>query len=288
MTSAWRSNAPEVVRRGGRSAYVALGRRTPVPRIAPSFVLAGVQRAGTTSLFRALSQHPALVRPTFHKGVNYFDLNYFRGPRWYAAHFPTTAAAGLRAPRGTAPQAFEASGYYLYHPFALERLAADLPDVRLVVMLRDPVERAYSAWKHESARGFDDLDFEAALRAEDDRLAGEVDRMARDVTYESHAHRHHSYRRRGEYLGQLAKAVDLFTRERVHVIYSEEFFADPRREYDRLCRFLGVAPHGATTFEQHNARPSRSMPEGPRRRLTAHFAAERGPLEDLVGRPAPW
>ncbi len=95
--------------------------------------------------------HPQVVRPAFHKGINFFDLNYYRGLTWYRGHFPVARVAQATTARHGGPMTFEASGYYMYHPFAMERMARDLPGVKLVVMLRDPVERAFSAYKHESA-----------------------------------------------------------------------------------------------------------------------------------------
>src|SRR6185295_13954928 len=104
---------------------------------------------------------------------------------WYRGHFPLRWPAERRMPASTTPDAFEACTYYLFHPFAMERIAADYPDLKLVAMLRDPVERAYSAYKHELARGFEWETFERALDLEEERLVGEVERMHRDVTYES-------------------------------------------------------------------------------------------------------
>lgn len=288
-TTTWRRRLlPVGVQRWGRRAYVDVGRRVPLARVTPDFVLAGGQRCGTTSLFRALEQHPQVVRPTFHKGINYFDLNYHRGPRWYAAHFPTAVAVRRRVPAGRRAVTFEASGYYLFHPLAVPRLAADLPQAVVVVMLRDPVERAFSAWKHESARGFETLGFEDALRSEPERLAGEVERMVADPTYESFAHRHQAYRARGDYLEQLRRVLDVVPREQVHVLYSEDFFARPEEELARLCSTLGIQPHPGTVVERHNARPSADMPAAARADLAAHFATSRAELETLVGHPAPW
>ena len=118
----------------------------------PSFILAGAQRCGTTSLFRALMEHPVILS-LYHKGVNYFDLNYDKGWSWYQGHFPVRAFAAVRTRHnGDVPVTFEASGYYMYHPHAAARLAHDLPQVKVLVMLRDPIERAYSAYRHEFAR----------------------------------------------------------------------------------------------------------------------------------------
>lgn len=254
----------------------------------PDFLLIGGQRCGTTSLFRALMQHPQVVRPTFHKGVNYFDLNYYRGPAWYAGHFPVSTVASRRITNGAKPVAFEASGYYMSHPMALSRIAQDMPDVKLVALLRDPVERAFSAWKHESERGYDSEDFVGALRLERSRVEGEADRMIADPTYESFTHRHQSYRGRGEYLRLLEPVAGMMSRDQLHIIYSEDFFADPVGEFDRLAVFLGLQQHNLTQFDRYNARPSASMPAEGRSILNKHFDGQRAALESFVGRPAPW
>ncbi len=215
-----RAAGPEPLTRLGRRAYARVSEATAGLRMEPSFILIGAQRCGTTSLFRALTAHPQLMPPTFHKGVNYFDLNYYRGPQWYRAHFPVAEFARRRAGRHCPPVAFEASGYYLYHPQAMERLGHDLPAVKLVAMLRDPAERAFSAHKHELARGYEREDFERALELEDERLAGEAERIRADPAYQSLAHRHHSYRHRGQYAEQLERLYEFFPRTQVHVIDS--------------------------------------------------------------------
>jgi len=283
-----RSFLPEQVRQPIRRAYVAIGKAAPGLRCEPDFIVIGAQRCGTTSLFRALNQHTDIVRPTFSKGVNYFDLNYDEGPGWYAGHFPTRHFAGRESSRVDGPVAFEASGYYMFHPLAVPRLASDLPNIKLVAMLRDPVERAYSAWKHERARGFEHEAFEQALALEDERLDGEVDKMIADHRYQSHAHRHQAYRRRGEYARLLESVVEHIPRERVHVMYSESFFASPEQEFGRLCSFLDVADPVSIEYERHNARPSRSMPEGAREQLRRHFEPLDAQLAEFVGHAPPW
>lgn len=230
-----------------------------------------------------------MVRPSYHKGINYFDVNYHRGGRWYAAHFPLSSRIARRAPAEFSPPLpFEASGYYVWHPTALRRIADDLPEVKLVLMLRDPMERAYSAWKHESARGFETEPFVRALRLEASRLEGELERMTSDERYESHAYRHLAYAARSDYTSQLRRVYSSIPKDRVHVVYSEEFFSQPHIEMARLERFLGAQPYDQIVFEQHNARPSGSMPEEARSFLLERLAETYASIADLVGRPAPW
>lgn len=288
MKVSLRKAAPTWAQRLGRSGYVAFGRHTAQGRLAPDFLLIGGQRCGTTSLFRALMQHRRVVRPSFHKGVNYFDINYQRGPAWYAGHFPLRRTASRRVPPGTKPVVFEASGYYMFHPLALGRAVQDLPNIKLVAMLRDPVERAYSAWKHEKARGFETESFMTALQCEDARLAGERDRIQADPSYYSYAHRHHAYRGRGEYLKLLNPAMGLMPRSQLHIIYSEDFFLHPESEFRALADFLDISPQDDMKFERFNARPSSSMPQEAREYLSEYFHSQRAPLEEFVGRAAPW
>src|SRR5215467_4460181 len=267
-----RQKAPESLKDAGRRAYVRLGEATAGLRFQPGFIVIGAQRCGTTSLFRDLIAHPQTVRPTFHKGINYFDLNYPRGADWYRGHFPVAAVARRRAARYGPPVAFEASGYYLYHPFAMERLARDLPAVKLVVMVRDPVERAFSAYKHESARGFERESFEKALELEESRLAGEISQMRDDPRYESFTHRHHSYKRRGHYAEQLERVFRHFPCEQVHVIDSEAYFSQPAAVYRRLLEFLGLCSFEPADFRGRNARPGPPMESKTRHMLEQYYA----------------
>lgn len=283
VSSSLRQLVPTSLHGAVERSYLQLGRATPGIRMKPAFVMVGASRSGTTSLFRALSAHPQVLRPAVNKGVRYFDLNYGRPRSWYYGHFPV-ARPSPQPKRVT----FEASGYYLFHPFAVERLARELPDVRIVVMLRNPVHRAFSSWKHESSRGYEWETFERSLELEEDRLAGEVSRMAADVTYESFCHRHQAHRSRGQYAEQMERVFANFPREQVHVVISERFFHDPVTEYARLLRFLELDKCIPESFRQHNAEPSSPMLQGAQRELEAHYRQHNRDLEDLLHDRLDW
>jgi hypothetical protein len=177
----------------------------------------------------------------------------------------------------------------MHHPLAPERIARDLPGVKLLVLLRDPVERAYSAHRHEFLRGFEDEgSFERALELEPARLEGEVERMIADPAYVSLAHRHQSYVDRGQYAAQIRRLFDLFGRERVHALDSEAFFAEPEEQYAQVIDFLGLSPWQPADFERHNARPRGPMEPATRERLTRHFEPHDAELSALLGRPLTW
>lgn len=281
---------PRPVQPVARRVYLEIGPATSRYRMDPSFLVVGGQRCGTTTIFKSLAEHPQVMRPPVEKGTDYYTLHHSRGRDWYRGHYPLAAPAARRARHVGGPVAFEACTYYLFHPFAMERIAADYPGIKLVAMLRDPVERAYSAYKHELARGFEtETDFVRALELEDERLDGELERMAADPDYESFSHRHHAYQRRGRYAEQLTRVLAHFDPEQLHVMESESFFADPAAEFSRLLDFLGLRPWlPSTGFAQHNARPGAPMPDAARSRLEAYYAPLDAELAEITGRMPAW
>jgi hypothetical protein len=284
-----RAAMPHPVKYWGRAVSKRVGAATSERRQLPSFVLVGAQRAGTTSLFRALASHPQIHSANYHKGVNYFDVNYHRDFSWYRGHFPTTSSLQARSRGGSGePLTFEASGYYMFHPCAAERLARHLPDVRVLMMLRDPVERAFSAWKHEKARGYETESFERALELEDERLEGEVERMVADPTYQSFSHRHHAYRRRSQYAEQLVRLRQHLPAEHIHVVDSEAFFERPEETFSDVLGFLELPVVFPERFDRWNGRPSSPMSAETREALRDHFAPHDRALADLLGREPTW
>jgi hypothetical protein len=137
--------------------------------------------------------------------------------------------------------------------------------------VRDPVERAYSAYTHERARGFETEEFETALGLEDSRLAGEEERIVADPGYYSYSHQHHAYLRRGRYLEQLRRIEEVIGRDRLHVVDSDDFFGNPLPAWREVVRFLRLPDSGPPVFDQHNARPRSPMPPSVRTQLRDQF-----------------
>jgi len=283
-----RSSVPAPIRAAGRAAFRAYGIATAGGRPLPDFLVIGTKRGGTTSLAAYLHEHPDVApmfpRAAVPKGVRFFDDRYDRGARWYRSHFPTE-----RARRGSPPKiAGEATAHYLFDPRAPQRAVDLVPDARIIALLRDPTERAFSHHRERTRQGVETLSFEDALAAEDDRLAGELERMLADPSYVSVEREHHSYRAQGCYATYLPAWVERFGRDRVLVIVSERFYADPAREYHRALAFLGLSSHDAT-YVAHNARPLTSdLDPATRDELDRFFEPHTRELERFLGEELPW
>ena len=268
----------------------ALLRPTTSWRVLPDYLIVGTQRGGTTSLQNALVAHPNITSARLMKGVHYFDTAYDRGPGWYRVQFPTRAYTRLVEKRTGDPLLVgEASPYYMFHPLAPERIARDVPGVKLIVMLRDPVERAISHHKHEVRRGNEPLDLEMAIEAEPARLEGETERIKRDQPgYNSFAHQTFSYVERGLYADQVANLFNRFGRDRVLVISSEHVFAEPEDALRTVLAFLDVPGAAPGEFPHMNPTPDTTVPETTRLHLRDVFADSNERLFSLLGERFPW
>jgi sulfotransferase family protein len=279
-----------MARRTAHWGLVTAGRPAYRLRMLPSFIIVGAARCGTSSMFEVLRQHPAVFSAILpRKEVHYFDYKYQHRLSWYQCHFPLRPRAELAAHgAGVAPVAFEASPSYMHHPLAPARIHRDLPGVRLVVMLRDPVERAYSAHVMSVGRGYETEPFERALELEDSRLAGEAERLATDPAYVSYNHRYYSYRARGHYAEQLERLEQLFGRDRIHVIDSGDFFAGPEPVYHRLLDFLELPHIGHPVFERPRTRSRPPLPGSVRTALEEHYRPHDERLAAWLGYEPSW
>lgn len=232
----------------------------------PDFLVIGAKRAGTTTLYRYLVDHPDIRSARLFKGSHYFDVRNDRPWWWYRSCFPVR--------RGTAALTGEASPYYMFHPLAPERIAQALPQVRLIALLRDPVDRAYSQWLFERRSGTEDLEFEEAIAAEPGRIAGEVDRMLEKPGYESFELRHHGYLARSRYGEQLARLFEIFDPERVLVLQSERMSDDPGDELQHAWDFFGLPPHRPEPLRLDAAPPSRPLSRDARARVAELLRAD--------------
>lgn len=248
----------------------------------PEVLIIGAQKGGTTSLFNYLAQHPDVL-PPFGKEIHYFDLHYARGDRWYRGRFPYR-----RRLHGGA-LTLDASPYYLAHPLAPQRAARLLPNVKLVALLRNPIDRALSHYQHEVRGGRESLSFAEAIERESERLAGEEERLRNDPLYYSFSHHRHSYTHRGRYLEHLRRWVECFPRSRLLVLQSEWLFRDPAGASAAVYDFLGLPAHRLESYKPFlQGGYEREMSSEVRARLAAYFAPFNRELYQWLGEDFGW
>ena len=243
----------------------------PAPSLRVNFLIAGVQKAGTSSLYQLLKRHPAVGLSSV-KEVHFFDdenLDWSKPPYdSYHSYFPKRRRATAWG---------EATPIYSYWPNALERIKAYWPDMKLILLFRDPISRAYSAWSHQRRNGREALSFAQAIRDGRNRISNSPD----------YANRHFSYVERGFYGEQLGRCLRLFPQSHVLALDCSQLSSDPSGLLQRVTSFLGIpTPPDPAQAIQANARPRGQQEEPPSAadiELLAHlFAADLNRFAQLI------
>jgi sulfotransferase family protein len=270
-------------------------------RILPSVLIIGAQRAGTTSLFELLRDHPDFCAPRsaygsiqWPKELHFFDENFDRGLDWYRAFFPLGSTRARRRARGSDLVGGEATPTYLFHPAVPARVAATLPAVRLVAVLRDPVQRAFSQYQRARSTGRETLSFEEAIEREPQRIAGVEEWLSAHAASEGARHpnylhyRRRAYVSRGYYADQLARWLEHFPREQLLVLRAEDLFARTQETFSEVLRFARLGDSPPTSLEPHNRRSYAPMRPETRQLLEALYAAPNARLAELLGWREAW
>lgn len=274
---------------------MAARQTVPLNRGLPDFLILGGQRCGTSSLYKYLGAHPQIV-PSLRKETRYFSTEYERGSGWYRAHFPATISmTGLAWLRGES-RTFEATPDYLFLPATPARVATTLPDGRFIVLLREPVARAYSHWQHMRRQGYETLPFPDAVASESDRIGGELKSLRKDGPNPSKDLLRYSYIARGCYAEQVERWFQHFSPDRFMIIDAEELYSRPEGVLRMICRFVGVkewVPAEFRNYSQSAALPTNDrkpdgIPDAVKSELQKYFYSENRRLPQITGREFSW
>lgn len=246
----------------------------------PNFLIIGVQKGGTTSLYNYLIQHPKIA-PASQKEVHFFDLNYQNGVKWYKAQFPQVAD-GKNLLTG------EASPYYIFHPRVPARIHQHYPQIKLIALLRNPVERTISHYYYYVKIGFEKLSFERAIAREAELMVGETENLIASESYYSFYHRHYTYLARGRYLEQLQTWMQHFPREQLLILKSEDLYSNPVATYNQILDFLELPSYQLETYTKYNAGKYPLISEAMQQQLREYFRPHNQQLSEYLGEDFNW
>jgi hypothetical protein len=250
----------------------------------PEFLIIGTQKGGTTFLYNTLRRHPHF-EAAVEKEVHFFDTPRFElGEQWYRTHFPPP-----QQKNGHKMITGEASPYYLFYPLAARRVAETIPQAKLIALLRNPVNRAYSDYQHTVRQGYETLPFGEALKHEEERLRGEKEKILADETYRSTNYRRYSYLSRGVYVDQLKEWHRYFDKEQLLILKSEDFFDHPTKTLRHVTQFLGL-PKRKTRIGGNRNSGDYSSPIDPKTRqwLEQYFEPHNKKLYEYLGVDFDW
>jgi hypothetical protein len=247
----------------------------------PDFIIIGTQKGGTSSLHYYLSQHPK-IRMSVEKEIHFFDLNFNNGLEWYQRQFP-------KQDNNSEILFGESSPYYLFHPLVPERVNKICPKVKLIVMLRNPVDRAYSHYMMQKKKGIEEFNnFEDAYRAESARINDEIEKINSDPKYYSYNHQKFSYLARGRYFEQIERWLNYFPLSNFHFIKSELFFQDINSVLTSVYSFLGIEHYLPPDLSIQNSNEYLQMELKERLELEGYFKSDNDKLIKLLGSNFIW
>ncbi len=244
----------------------------------PSFIIIGAQRSGTTSLYEYLIKHPQ-VKEASTKEIHFFDYNYNNGISWYLSQFPK--------PTDDRIISGEASPYYIFHPLAAQRIFQSFPTVKIIVLLRNPVDRAYSHYQLQVRNGVEKMSFEDAIKMEPERLHGEEERI-KAGNYYSFAHQKFSYLSRGIYVLQLKNWIKFFPLDQFCILKSEDFYNNPEKIFKETLEFLELPRFDLAEYKTYNTTNYPKINPATRAQLVEYFRPYNKSLYELLHRNFEW
>ncbi|CBN55541.1 MULTISPECIES: tetratricopeptide repeat-containing sulfotransferase family protein [Kamptonema] len=242
------------------------------PVQAPDFIIIGSQRCGTTSLYSYLTQHPQILSP-IKKEVDFWSWHFNRGIDWYLSHFPPL-------PQGQHFLTGEASPSYLDYRDAGQRLFNTFPKVKLIVLLRNPVDRAISQYYRWVSLNWENRSFEEAIADEVERLENNPDYIIGEEPG--------NYLARGMYVEFIKKWLELFPREQLLILRSEDFYEHTAVVMKQVLEFVGLPEYYISEYANYNPGFYPSVSESMRSWLSNYFCPYNQQLEDFLGIKFNW
>jgi hypothetical protein len=261
---------------------------TAKTRVLPYFIIIGSHRCGTSSLYQYIRKHPCVI-PAFQKEVHFFDINFKKGVDWYRAHFSSFSNKTFNTQ--ICKHGFvtgEASPYYICHPHAPKRILETIPNVKLIALLRNPVDRAYSHYQQNFRNGLEVLTLEDAIKRDEIRIQRELKKMLENESYFSKIHRHFGYLSRGVYIDQLKVWMSLFPKEQILIIKSEDLCEDTSHTFKQVLQFLGLPIYDLKEYRKYSSKKYPKMDEITRNRLIEYFEPHNQRLSKYLGVNFKW
>ena len=276
-------------RKKRRLVSFLIRRVTSPMRVLPDFLIIGFHKCGTTSLYDHLCRHPHIA-PAFNKEIHFFERRYLRGEYWYRAHFPTVFKKWVRQGHFLTG---EASPGTVFNPRSAERVKRTVPGARMIVLMRNPVDRAFSHYQHNlrnpRAMKNELPTFEQAVEEDDARWAAELKGLEKEARKMDRRYLAFACLARGRYAEHLEPWLSAFPKDRFYFIKAEEMFERTEGIVSEALRFLGLSDLHQKEYPRLNeGRYAEKMRPDTRKKLLDYYRPHNEKLSRLLGRDFSW
>ena len=269
-----------------RKKYHLVTRRI---RTSPDFIIIGAQKSGTTSLFNYLIKHPQVLG-SYIKETHFFcSENYNKGIDWYRSFFPsifykklTEVALRSKVIVG------ECTPYYIFYPHAADRILKYFPKIKIIAILRNPADRAYSQYKHRKRFGNEKLSFEEAITREKEIIRVEHEKMINDNNYYSYDHKTSSCLSRGIYVNQLKTWMAKLHSSQLLILSFDDFINNTQEVMNTVCNFLEIKNIKQKSYRKFHQGNYKEMDATTKTNLSSFFKPYNQELYNLLGKNFRW
>jgi len=254
----------------------------------PNFLIIGAAKAGTSSLYEYLIQHPSISRCVV-KEPNYFTTYYDRGINWYKSCFPFSYSANYK--EKIQKKKFltgEATARYYWYPYAPKRAAEIIPNAKIILLLRNPVDRCYSDYNMKFKNEVEKNTFEDAIEVEHKIIDGEWEKMLSDEKYFSFKFTANGYIAKGLYLKYIKNWRKFFSKEQILILKSEDFFKNPEKITNEVFEFLKLSPIKLKKYQIIRKGNYKEMNPETRKKLVEYFKPHNEKLYQYLERDFDW
>jgi|SaaInlStandDraft_2_1057019.scaffolds.fasta_scaffold08118_3 hypothetical protein len=240
----------------------------------PDYLIIGAVKSGTTSMYSYLIQHPD-IEPALTKQIHFFDQFYGRGIKWYKSNFPIKLSMNKKITG-------EATPFYFIHPDAPKRIHELIPNVKLIIMLRNPIDRAFSHYQMEYRHEKEKCSFEDALENENSRIEGQFEKLLNDSNYYNHDFFSRSYCHTGMYYNHLKRWMNIFPKEQCFIIDSDRFNEEPDLWYNKTLKFLNQKEFHLEEYKKMKKAKYSPVKDQTRKKLQEFFEPYNEKLYKLI------
>jgi len=257
-------------------------------RLYPDFIIIGYHKTATTFLYEYLSNHPNIGKSS-KKEVHFFDYSYWRGIGWYKAQFPLNKTKGKFEKESKKFKTGEATPLYSFHPKAAKRIKELVPKVKLIVVLRNPIDRAYSHYQHKKRVGLEHQSFEDAIKEDDIRFKKIMKDFENDNIRDYDVNNTlFPYVSMGKYVLDLKKWMEIFPKEQFLILKTEEINQNPERELNKICNFIEIPTMDFKNTKKKNVGEYSTMLPETRMKLSKIYEQHNKELEEFLGIKMEW
>jgi hypothetical protein len=265
------------------------GNITSPIRILPDFLIAGFNRSGTHSLFEYMNQHPN-IKNANRREIHYFTLSYWRGLNWYKSYFPTKIYKKQFENKSKSKLLTgEATPHYIFHPLAIKRIKQVIPNVKLIIILRNPIDNVYSHYQYYKIRGVEKNSFEEVIKEDKQRFE------ILEHLYNFDQVKEHSFKKvkmpyvsYATYVNYIKRLLEIFPRKQILFIKNTDLNENPQIVLKNIFDFLEIRQYKVKDLKKRNIGKYEKMKSETRHELSEYFKPYNKELEELLEMTFDW